>query len=422
MLTPFSVHRGSLPARASCDAVELITLRGAGVVAILCSFGATLVSVRLDGVEVAPNYPGEALPAALEASSRARNPYLGATIGRVANRTAGARVRCAAPGGGEDLTALAANDGANSLHGGRAGFDARAWRVEWARATERYAAVALARTSPHGEEGYPGELEARVVYTLAGPGAGGHRARLFMEHRARLADGQPPSTVTPVALCNHAYWHLAGAAETLEGLPAGAALGHVLQLNCSRLVPLRESDWLPPADGATLPVDGARGAGGAGERGAVGALDFRAGATLREKLGALEGGGGAPRDCARGFNAYLLVDGWAPAPLEPLGEAGEGAPLPHAPGLLARLRPLGSLRDPASGRAMGLSTTCPGVQLYSNFGYAPLAAGSTVCLETGWPPDSANSAFGAVGRSLLRVGEERAELTVHEFAWPAREG
>ena len=265
------------------------------------------------------------------------------------------------------------------------------------------------------------------MYTLAGPAAGpgpaSHRARLFMEHRACLAAGQPPGTITPVSLCNHAYWHLSGAAEPSgwpEGLPEGAAAGHRLQLHCSRLVPLRESDWLPPTDGTTLPVGDARGAGGAGERGAAGALDFRAGATLGEKLEALNGEGS--RDFARGFNAFLLVDGWRPPPLHPLGDAGEGAPLPHARELLSRLLPLGRLCDPASGRAMALSTTCPGVQLYTNFGYAPFAAGSTLCLETGWPPDTANSSFSAEGgvvveRSLLRAGEERVDLTCHAFEW-----
>ena len=414
----FSVERSPLRPSSSVEPVELIVLHGPGAVVSICSFGATLVSIQLGGVEVAPCHRGGTLPAALEA--RARNPYLGATIGRVANRTAGSRVIGLAPGDA-DLASLYANDGANSLHGGRAGFDARAWRVEWARAAVGYASVALARTSPAGEEGFPGALEARCVYTLAagGEGGGGARARLFIEHRASVAAGQPPS---PVSLCNHAYWALCGAPGAPEELPEGAALGHHLQLACSRLVPLRESDWLPPADGSTRAVADASGAGGAGERGAQGALDFRRGATLQEKYDLLNSGGGAA-DLRRGFNAYLLVDGYAPPPsLRQLEDAAEGAVLPHASELLSRLRPLGTLRDPASGRSLTMSTTCPGVQLYTNFGYAPLAAASTVCLETGWPPDTANTAFDVGGgvtlaRSVLRAGEARSELTCHEFAW-----
>jgi aldose 1-epimerase len=417
----FDATREQLRPSATGDAVELITLQAPNVICEVCSFGATLVSVRLGGVEVAPAHRGASLPAALEASARAQNPFLGATIGRVANRTAGARVRALAPGGA-DLAALAANDGANTLHGGARGFDAHAWRVEWVRATGTYAAVALARTSPAGEEGFPGALEVRCVYTLApsggGGGGGGGRARLFIEYRARLAAGQPPDVVTPVSLTNHAYWNLAGlpdAALSPAGLPEGAALAHTLQLACSRLVPLRESDGLPPDDGSTAAVGDARGAGGAGERGAAGALDFRAGAALRGKLEAL---GGAGADPHKGFNAFLLVDGWAPPPsLRPLEDAEGGAALPHAPALLARLLPLGRLADPASGREMAIATTCPGVQLYTNWGFPPLAAGSTVCLETGYPPDTANTAFGLVPRSLLRAGEEVADLTEHAFRW-----
>jgi len=316
------------------------------------------------------------------------------------------------------------------LHGGREGFDVRAWRVEWAFSDGSFAAVALARTSPAGEEGYPGELEARCVYTLAPPEAalppGECYARLYIEHRARLVG--PAGAVTPAALCNHAYFALGGAPESLAALPEGAALASHLQLNCSRLVPLRESDWLPPADGSTLAVGEAAGAGGAGERGAPGALDFRRGATLREKFELLNSGsggsGGGPLDLRRGFNAYFLVDGWVPPPsLHPLDKP-EPRPgqLPHAPELRGRLRILGSLSDPASERRMDVATTCPGVQLYTNFGYPPLAAGSTVCLETGYPPDTANTAFSAGGgvtveRSLLRAGEERSELTCHYFSW-----
>jgi aldose 1-epimerase len=170
---PFSVERSPLSATSRGDPVELITLRfSGGAVVEVCTFGATLVSLRLGGVEVAPCHRGGALPAALEPSNRAQNPYIGATIGRVANRTAGARVRGLGAGAPDLAPALAANDGAASIHGGREGFDAHAWRVEWARATENYAAVALTRTSPAGEEGYPGALEARAVYTLAGPAAG----------------------------------------------------------------------------------------------------------------------------------------------------------------------------------------------------------------------------------------------------------
>ena len=152
-------------------AVELFTLATAnGCVAQVSTFGATLTSLRLGGAEVAPCHSDVA-----QLEQRASNPYLGATVGRVANRTGAARVRGLAEGE-PDLAPpgrLAANDGANSLHGGRRGFDAQVWRVEWTRVGEGFAAVALALTSPDGDEGYPGALEARVVYSLYEGGSSG---------------------------------------------------------------------------------------------------------------------------------------------------------------------------------------------------------------------------------------------------------
>ena len=442
--------------------VELVTLATrSGCELRVSTFGAAIVSLTLGGVEVAPCH---AEVRALEA--RAGNPYLGATVGRVAGRTGGARVRGLAEGDA-DLARLAANDGANTLHGGVAGFDARVWRVEsvLSHAVEEgggggggggaFASVTLALDSPNGDEGFPGALQARVVYSLSeeaaaaeeeggrpGSEEGGagqrRRAQLGIEWRAQLAPGQPRGLVTPVALTNHCYWALQGAPAGGPGaLAAGAALGLELQLSCARLQPLRESDWLPAAPGATAPAADVTGAGGAGERGARGALDFSSTALLGDRIAALNDG--ARDELARGFNAYLLVDGWSPPrSLHPLPEAAAGAARPHPLALESALRPCARLRDPASGREMVVRTTCPGVQLYTNFGYAPMPPASTVCLETQHPADTANTDLDAGGgviiaRSLLRAAcacelcgaaegappEARHDLTVHDFAWQA---
>ncbi|MFP4564336.1 MAG: galactose-1-epimerase, partial [Spirochaetia bacterium] len=88
------------------------------------------------------------------------HPYFGATVGRVANRIAGGRFTL----NGKEYT-LAQNNGENHLHGGVKGFDKVVWKAESGKNTDS-ASVALSYLSRDGEEGYPGNLEVTVVYTL----------------------------------------------------------------------------------------------------------------------------------------------------------------------------------------------------------------------------------------------------------------
>jgi len=460
-----SVSFRALGTTSRGERVDSVTLElECGARAEVATLGATLLALELPGgVDVAP-----CVRTVAELENRAANPYLGATVGRVANRTAGARVLM--PSGA--AVELARNDGANNIHGGVRGFDQCVWRVERAGVTaDGAAAVSLALLSPDGDEGFPGALEARCVYSLA-PGSSGSTgggggatasATLGIELRARLARGSPAGAVSPVALTNHTYWNLQGARAGAgpASLAEGAAHGHELALHCSRLLPLRESHWLPTGAASTHVAD-ASGPGGAGERGPRGVLDFRAGARVGERLAQLGPGEPFPYPAAKGagINAFFLVDGWAPPPsLHPLeGEEGsEGAEgagtgqasdaaapawprgrAAHCAALAARLRPAAAVRDPASGRAMRVSTTCPGVQFYTNFGYAPMNAGATICLETQHPPDTANTAVepaeaqAGVARSLVRAQcacarcaapgaaparEEAHQLTLHELEW-----
>jgi aldose 1-epimerase len=130
--------------------------------------------------------------------------YFGATVGRYANRIG--RGRFVLDGVTHELER---NEGGNCLHGGSRGFATRVWDVVEASDD----GVRLAYTSADGEMGFPGELEASVVYHLDG-------AALRIDYEAVT------SAATVVNLTNHTCWNLAG-----EG--SGSVDGHVLTLHAS---------------------------------------------------------------------------------------------------------------------------------------------------------------------------------------------
>ena len=139
-------------------------------------------------------------------------PYMGVTIGRFAGRIGGGKFTL----DGTDYT-LAKNNGENHLHGGERGFSHRAWHAE---EIEGGRGVRFTCSSPDGEEGYPGQVTATVVYTLTDDD------ELKIEYTATT------DKPTPVNLTNHCYWNLSG---------TGTILDHVLLLNASRYLPLDEA-------------------------------------------------------------------------------------------------------------------------------------------------------------------------------------
>jgi len=163
------------------------------------------------------------------AGMSARHPYFGATVGRFANRIDSARFSL----NGKSYT-LAANNGANHLHGGLKGFDRRVWRAE--TGTDAGEPIVRMRlTSPDGDQGYPGKLEVSATFSLR------HDGTLAILYEAD-ADSD-----TPVNITNHAYFNLRGEGD-------GTILGHELKLNASRYVKVGEN--LIPVPGAPLSVEG----------------------------------------------------------------------------------------------------------------------------------------------------------------------
>lgn len=193
----------------------MITLEStAGLCISVLPYGATWASCR---VPMGDGSQREVLLGCTdEAAYRAHTTYLGATIGRFANRLRDARL-CI---DGTDY-ALDANDGRHCLHGGRSGFGRRLWAIE-ELATNR---VRFSIASPDGEGGFPGRMTAETIYSVAGDDLA-----LTIEFLAAV------DRPCPVSLTNHAYFNLDG-----DGVDARC---HTLRLASERFLPI-DTDGLP---------------------------------------------------------------------------------------------------------------------------------------------------------------------------------
>ncbi len=157
------------------------------------------------------------------------NPFLGATVGRFANRIAGARFELDGT-----IHNLSANDGPNTLHGGGDGFSRRIWTLDETGTTDGDMAAAwagLSLVSPDGDQGFPGRVEARVTYRVSG-------STLGVEFEATT------DAPTPVSLTNHAYWNL-------EGPQSTSVADHRVRLAASTYLPV-DSAALPTGDVARV--------------------------------------------------------------------------------------------------------------------------------------------------------------------------
>lgn len=222
--------------------------------------------------------------------------YFGCIVGRVANRIGNARFSL----NGEEYV-LDRNSGNNQLHGGSKGFHTRVWEADAAETTNG-PSLSLTRTSPDGEQGYPGTLEARVDFTL-------------LEHGLRLDFSATTDRPTPVSMTNHSYFNLSGDLGS-------SCHGHRLTIPAGRIL---ETDTGQVPTGALTDVTGTP-------------FDFRSGPFVGERIDAQDEGLVA----AGGYDHYFVLD----------DDSGE-------------LKLAGSVVEPESGRGMELRTTCPGIQFYS---------------------------------------------------------
>jgi aldose 1-epimerase len=253
---------------------------------------------------------------------------------------------------------LPLSGGPNHIHGGVRGFAKRVWRAEAMRGKDGVA-LKLTYTSQDGEEGYPGTLSCTVVYEL------NNRNEWKMDYTART------DKATPINLSNHAYWNLGGA-------ESGTVLDHILIVNADSYLPADET--LIPT-GELWPLEGTP-------------LDFRAPHRIGERISQIR-----EKQFGGGYDHCLVVNH---------SKAGD-------------LAFCAKLQDPKSGRTMEVSTTEPGVQIFSaNFsgdlrgpnGYRyPKHLG--FCLQTQHFPDSPNHP--QVPSTILRPGEIYHSATIHKF-------
>ncbi len=199
------------------EAAHRVTLRCGALKAVFCDYGARLLELWVpdrDG-NVADVVLANGDLAAMEADSA----YFGATCGRFANRIKDGRFTL---DGKQYQVGL--NDGPNHLHGGPVGFNKHLWRIDVERTDN---AVRFSTVSPHGDQGYPGEVTANVEYTL-GPDSLG----IVM-----TAETTAPTVVN---LVNHAYWNLASH-------DSGDVVDQHVQINADSYTPA-DSELIPTGE------------------------------------------------------------------------------------------------------------------------------------------------------------------------------
>jgi aldose 1-epimerase len=333
--------------------VELYTLRNAGGTSVdVTTYGGIVVALRtrdrqghLDDVVLGH--------ASLEGYLAGNGPYLGALVGRYANRIAGGRFSL------DGRTwRLDCNDGPHHLHGGRRGFDKRVWSARTGQSAHG-ATVELRRASEDGEEGYPGRLAVTVGYTLDD------------DDQLRLDYSATAEAPTHCNVTHHGYFNLDGSRDVL---------GHVLTLQARRFLPV---------DAGLIPTGELRAVAGT-------PMDF----TSPHAIGARLGQDDEQLRLGRGYDHCWVLD-----------RPGDGLALAatvEAPASGRRLEVLTT--EPGlqfySGNFLDGTVTGKGGRVYG-----PRAG---LCLETQHYPDSPNHP--GFPTTVLRPGQAYRSSTAFRFS------
>lgn len=280
-------------------------------------------------------------------------PYLSTLIGRYGNRIAKGRFQLKGK-----VYSLPINNGPNSLHGGKNGFNTKVWDAT--QINEH--AIVLKYTSPYGEEGFTGEVDVWVAYTLTDCN------ELIIKYSAKT------NKKTIINLTHHGFFSLAGLANPTPPID---------DLECQI-----NADFFLPIDETSIPT---------GEilKVAETPFDFRTPKPIGQDID-------ADHEQIRHGSGYdhCFV----------LNKKEEG-----------ELSFAARIRDPKSGRTMEVYTTEPGVQVYTDNwadGYkgqhgATFPRRSAICFEAQHFPDSPNHPY--FPSVILEPGREYTQKTIYKF-------
>jgi aldose 1-epimerase len=337
------------------DDIKLYTLKNAnGLIVKITNYGATITSI------LAPDRNGKMVDIALgydrveDYMNAVDKPYFGAIVGRYGNRIAGGQFQLM----GETFQ-LAKNNGENHLHGGTIGFDKVVWKAVFKPSENRLVLSYLAKDR---EEGYPGNLDVQVTYSLTDDN------ELVVEYFATT------DQATPVNLTQHTYFNLRGEGE-------GTIVFHELMINADKFTPV-DKTMIPT--GEIVDVQDTP-------------FDFRQSKTIGREISSID----KQLQFGGGYDHNWVLNRTDSEEMTLAAKAYE----------------------PASGRVLEVFTTEPGIQFYSgNFldgrlkgkSGKPYRKQSGFCLETQHFPDSPNQP--GFPDTILLPGNDYRSKTIFKFS------
>lgn len=340
------------------EPVSLYTLKNSkGTTVQLTNYGARIVSLWVpssDGTfkDVVWGY------GSIDAYLSAKDKYSGPVVGRYGNRIADGRFTL----DGTEYQ-LTVNEKGNQLHGGKGGFSTRVWKAEETTDVNGNPAVRMSYLSENGEEGYPGNLEISVTYSLT------------EENQVILDYAATTDATTVVNPTSHVYFNL-------HGTSAESTDSHLLTIYAGSYTPT-DAELIPT--GEIAPVEGTP-------------MDFRTPVTIGARIDTPDF---EPLRLGNGYDHNWVLD-------KPDGEKTSLA---------------AEVYEPATGIVMKIYTDQPGLQFYAGQGMDGKETGkrgevhnfrSGIALETQNFPDAPN--HDNFPSSVLRPGETYTQHTVYEFS------